>query len=651
MAARETSLKLTLKAGSFQAGMRKLTSQVAASGRMMGNAMAIPLSAGLRSAKNTLGGMGKNLVGYTKTAATLGGALSFGMLIRDGMKMNHIYRNIAFNISKLPQYSISWQQVQEIVKKTVMESGQSANELAEAFDQIFKATGDLEFSKKALEAIGTVSTASGENIMALAKAADLAARKFGILPEEIDEALTRFIEKTGVGGKSLDELTSRFALVAGEAAAAGTKGGEGISELLALLLLLDSSIGEKADPGLKMMFQTVKDGTSAMMRLRKQAGIKFDPGMSALEKIKRMLATEKGRKQAELLFTADARVVFDELAKPFDEAFKKAEELGFKRAEAVKAGLTAFDENIRKASVSTMKFKDIQNEAAKRLEEDPTMHLKKAIETISEAFADKKMIEAIKKLTKHLPKLAEQIVHIIEWIMENPLKTGAAIVGAKVGVPAATAAVSATVAAKIAAAKVAAGAVVPGAIPAVTAGATTVTGALALGAAGIVAAGGAGAAAGYTAYKLGVEPGLEKNFNALQSIDETIGEALGALKETKTIEHKRQVLEKVAVQMMAVERGPGIATKATGAMVEMFTGGEVKGAAAQWKAREEELIRAQILLKKSIEETANSMKKMSTAADGAGDNLDKMSDKTKPSTTRGTVGGLRTTPGATPTKG
>jgi len=247
------------------------------SGRAMGNALKGPMSAGLKSARGELGNMMTSLKSGLKMVATMGGALSFGMLAKDAVKMQNTYRNIAFNVNKVAGNAVNWQDIQQMIADSVRKTGRGADELSEAFMEVFEATGSLEYAKATMDTIGTTATATGHSIGALATTMQLASRKFGVGVDQADEAMARMIEKTGVGGKGIEELTNRFALVAGEAANAGMQGAQGISDLLGVMLLLDSSIGEKADPGLKMMFQkatrrptrlfvlTVKNNHSALL--------------------------------------------------------------------------------------------------------------------------------------------------------------------------------------------------------------------------------------------------------------------------------------------------------------------------------------------------------------------------------------------------
>ena len=226
------------------------------------------------------------------------------------------------------------------------------------------------------------------------------------------------------------------------------EGTEGISQMLGMLLLLDSSIGEKADPGLKMMFQTIKTGSAGFIRLKKDMGrgVEFTADMTAMDKILATLISGKGREAAELVFTADARVVYDELAKPFDEAMEKSLAAGFSKKDAMDKAMAAFRQNLDDSAVSTMKYSKIIDEKTKRIKEDPLIKLNVVMANLAEAFTQPKMIAAMNKLADKLPAFADAVANVIDYILDNPWETIAMVVAAKVGMAFAGAAVSKAVA-------------------------------------------------------------------------------------------------------------------------------------------------------------------------------------------------------------
>lgn len=633
-------------------------SMTSAAGRRMGQAIKGPMVAGLKSARSEVSGLVSGLKSGIGIAASLGGALSFAGLAKDAISMQNTYRNIAFNVNKVAGNAESWESIQEMINNSVQKTGRSADDLSEAFMTIFEATGDFTLAAKGMEIVGTTATATGHSIGALAATIQLASRKFGIGADGMEDAMTRMIEKTGVGGKGIEELSSRFALMAGEAAGAGMKGAEGMSELLGILLLLDSSIGEKADPGLKMMFQSIKSGSAQFIRLKKEmgAGIEFTADMSAMDKILATLQSGKGRVAAEQVFTADARVVYDELAKPFDDAMKKAQKLGLSKKEQMDMAVAAFRENIDAASASTMEYSEIQKEAVARLKDDPMIKMNKALALISDAFTKPKMIDAMNKLADKMPAFADAVVWALNTFLDNPWETIAVLVGGKIALAFAGAAVSGAIASGVKgmfarqAAVSAAGAGVSalaggGGAAAVGGGLmTTLGGGVAAAGAGVVAGVvGAGlvvgGSAGYLGYKYGGgEAGQQAEMEAgrrAQFAVTSAGTAVGGGSEQKMSE---AILE-LAAAKTALANNESILTSIVGDAAAQYAGVEAPTEMRARRARE-------------IEEAENKVRRalddLRTNADSAAVAMGKVGAA---DTSRGPMTPANPSPGADPKGG
>jgi len=578
MATREASLKLTLRSGSFQSQFGKVERNVAASGKRMGSALRVGISRGLGAAGRSLQNFGGKLKGHIRTAATIGGALTFGKLIKDAVTMQTQYRNIAFTIKKLPGGMMDWQDVNKLVANTAEDTAQSTQDLATSFHSLLQATGDLEFASGSLDEIGTAATGSGEKIEHVTTAAELLKRKFGLAADDMKGGLTTFIELTGSGGKSLEELTGRFAVMAGKARGAGLEGVDGLGQLLGVLKLLDDSIGEKADPGLKLMFDTLRKGSSQFKKLEKDANMKFDPDATALEKIRDLLTTVKGRAAAELVFTADARDVFDTLAKPFDLAMKEAQEKGLKRTDAVDKALEAFDKNIQGASQTTMTWKDIQKSANDKMKEDPSIQLRMAINKVEKAFQQPKMIEAIETLAKHLPAIAEKFADLFNWIMTNPWKAVGAAVGGKAALGVGGSLLTGAVAKAALGGAGAAGAGAAGA------GAAGGAGALGAGAAlPVLAAGAAGAIAGTALHKFVLDPTAKEGFASIEQAGDLMLDA-SRIASTGTHKEKLEALAAIRAKRQQVTSGRmGGMNEFFGGFASLLSGGDVKSPEAMIK--------------------------------------------------------------------
>lgn len=434
MAQRESSLRVTIKNQGYLAGMRQLVTKTSETGTKMGKALSAPMKAGFSSAVGSMKGMMDGLTGHMKTVATLGGAVSVGKFVKDAIEMQTVYRNIEHNMSKVGRHVKSWRDVQAMIQPIADRTGQDVNSMAAAFNTVFSATGDIEYAQQVLEGIGTVATSSGEEAAKYGELMQMAYRKFGVAGEEANELIARLDRQIGVGGLGIDDISAKFGVMATEAKEAGFKGADGMVKLFGLAIALDNEIGEKAAPSLKMMFELLKDGTSAATNLQKKSGIKFTADMDAIDKVRETLTSVRGRQEAELIFTGDARRVYDSLIKPFDEAVEEGKKQGLKGKALTQAGLKAFDDAMAKLGAESANYADLQAKASKRIQDDPSVAMRKALNKMTTAFQDKRMMDAIERLAKMLPGVADGFVSIMDFILRNPMLSAGGFVGAKLGI-------------------------------------------------------------------------------------------------------------------------------------------------------------------------------------------------------------------------
>jgi hypothetical protein len=309
--------------------------------------------------------------------------------------------------------------IEPIADKT----GQSIGDMAKVFDETFAATGDLEYTKGAIEAIGYASTATGKDASKYGVLMQMANEKFGVGVEEAGNLIARLDKQLGIGGAN----------IATEAEDAGFKGANGMVRLIGMMGAVDNELGEKAAPALKSLFEKLKANTAQSANLQKRGHFKFTANMDALDKIRETLKSAQGRKAAELTFTGDARRVYDSLIKPFDEGVDEAKKKGAKGKELVAAGMKKFDEAMKAMGAEGATYADLQAESNKRMAEDPALILKKAVNRMAMAFGNENMMSSIERLAKVLPGLADWFVKIVEWAMKNPMLAAGGAVAAKVG--------------------------------------------------------------------------------------------------------------------------------------------------------------------------------------------------------------------------
>lgn len=417
-----------LESGSFLGGLQNASAQVKSFGQSMQNALSRAAGAGLDKFKGSMQAAASKAQALGGMALALGGGFSVAQGIKEAIEAQSTYRNLANQINRLSDSGKNWRDVMLMIETAADSAAVDDQQLAAAFRDVYSATGDLKYSEEAIKAIAVASRATGESMAGLAQPMQLAMRKFGVSADDAQEAMARIIEKVGVGGASLEAMNMRFASMAGEASEAGMKGKEGMSALLGVLLTLDSRVGEKASWGLKTIFQYLKDNTTYAKQFQKTARIKFEADTSALEKLRKIVGSESGRKTAELVFTSDSRVVYDQLVKPFEDAYKAAKDAGKSTKEATQAGYDAYDEAMAAMTKSTAKFATLQEQSADRLKNDPAAILEKALDELRDTFKNPEMMSAITSLAKQLPPVLRGLQRLIEWTSKNPWEGATALV-------------------------------------------------------------------------------------------------------------------------------------------------------------------------------------------------------------------------------
>lgn len=426
---REVRIKVSLASGAFNAGVEDMARKSTAAAKKAGSAWKESLSAGMKASGDTMRGMFTGVIGHLKTAATLGGALTFAGMVKGSIELSDRIGEIAFNVEKATGKATDWRNLSEEIGTIAEATGRRTGELAEAFDSVFKATGDAGFAKAALEPIGKISVSTGKDVLQLAETASVLRRKFGANAQTLPEMMTRFIEKTDAGGMSMDDLGRKFALMAGEASEAGFGGAQGLSNLLGILQRLDERVGEGATPGLKKMFQVLKEGSGGLKALEKASGIKFEPNTTAFEKLEKLMEG-KGRKAIEAKLSGESRAVFDELVKPFDEAFARARASGENIKDATQEGIDGFRGALKDAGKSSLTYGQIMDKASEEVK-DPAEQLNIALDKLQKAFMQPKLIEAFGQIAEAAPAFAEGLAKILSFVVRHPMLSGATLLGGR----------------------------------------------------------------------------------------------------------------------------------------------------------------------------------------------------------------------------
>jgi|GEM_PF-5916594 hypothetical protein len=433
MATEEAKIVVNIERGAFKTALKGMEGEVASSGRRMKSSLSGAFSAGLGNVKNTIKGMFSGIGGHMKTIATFGGAIGAGVLIKDALHLQTLYRNIAYNMSKIPGQAMRWQDVQAVVNKTVEKTGAKAEDLATTFGNLSQEM-DLESAKKTLEAIATMSTATGKSMESFTDVAIRGVEKFKISTNDLPEALAQFESLTDIGGPKLEELGRKFGLLAGAASDAGFVGAEGMKSLMNMMIQADDVIGENSERAFKNIFSVLREGGSGLAGIEKKMGGKFAKGTGGKEKMEAILAKGGGaRGEFEKKLSAEGLLAFKQLVPIFDDTMKEALAAGKSRQEATTLAVKAFDDSITGANKKTRTYAQNLEAATKRLKEDPALQLQKAMNKLQEVMTSPKALASIKKLMDILPPLAEKIAALLGVVMDHPLLSGAGAVGGKLG--------------------------------------------------------------------------------------------------------------------------------------------------------------------------------------------------------------------------
>ncbi|MEA3225136.1 MAG: hypothetical protein U9Q07_04235 [Planctomycetota bacterium] len=389
------------------------------------------LNSGFMRGQKALTNMSKSMGRMIRQAGTIGAAFATGALVRDSIEIHKSFQDISFLVSKLPGQQMKVAEVQTLVTDAANRTTRTTKEMAGAFRQVYVATGDLDYAKESLDMIGRAATASGAPIEQIAQVSEMVRRKWKVTGQAAEEMMTAFIAKADKGGLSLDQLSTRLDAVAGEAAELGLDA----SALLGTISQLDSVMGAMAARGLKTFLQYIKEGATQTMRLEKAGKFTFDPNMDALDRIRTIIKSPAAHKEALTVFTETSRTAFDELRKPFVLAMEEAREGGATYQEAQKAGLEAYDKMVKQIRKTEMSATDIDRMYKRRVETDPSVKLRLALNKIRDAFAQPKMIAAITKLADSLPALAKGVADMVSFVVDNPLGAAGMGMGMRVGLP------------------------------------------------------------------------------------------------------------------------------------------------------------------------------------------------------------------------
>jgi hypothetical protein len=496
MAEREAAVKLTLDNAQFVVSIKRAGDEVDKVGARGKKSLGL-WSVGADAAKKSvmdLGGAVKRTLGL---AVTLGGAFSMGAALKTTIALQSQYARLAFRIQQSNGQMLRTADVQQIVERASAATGRTNAEMVDTFAKLRDATGDVDFAKDSLQAVGTTAMGTGASLDTLVTLTDQLHTKFGVTAAGMQDALAQVWGAAGQGGPAFDELAETMSTVGAEALAAGLKGKEGLGFVLGALVNTDDGAAglSKQVRGLRALLRGLGE-KGELQKLAAGLGIDSKKLINEKDAIARLRTIfTQGKKGADALIGSmhegeekeTLKVLFVD---PFEQALKDAQKSGLKGKAAIDKALVSFDQQIQGFGKSATKGAAIISEANAR-REDPEQKLTEALGTLNKAFAQPEIIAAINDLAKELPNLAKVVGEIVTWAAKHPLLAGGAAIGVKGGLAAGSAVAGAALKGLFASGAGAAGAGAAGAEVAAAGGAAATAGG-----AGAAAGGGAAVAAG-----------------------------------------------------------------------------------------------------------------------------------------------------------
>ena len=392
------------------------------------------LKKGAGAAKDSLVELGSSLKSTLASAATLGGALSFGAGAHAGMELVSVYKDLAFQISTGTGKAVAWQAVQQDIEAAAGRWKQSNEKVAASYRALFDETGDLDFTKKAVDAVSMAVTASGKSFESLASIAGTLNEQFGIMGDEMGGALASVLELGSKGGATVEDLGAKLGVVGASAKQMGLEGRAGLQQVLGML-----NVGDNVTGSFKKNLLAVTGLMEAFGNADKLKSIEKDLGIRLTDKsggarkdaLDKILAKTGGKEETlSKVFQGDTLKLVSNFGKTFQKTFSETE--GTAKVKTA-AALAAFHKALDAAGKTSLTAAQLEAEAKKRAAEDPARAMDDAMDKFKAAFTKPEMIASMEKLAQLLPRVASGAAKLVQMVANHPLLAGAGFIGAKAG--------------------------------------------------------------------------------------------------------------------------------------------------------------------------------------------------------------------------
>src|SRR5262245_31651640 len=222
--------------------MRKAGDEGEKAGKKGEKAMGL-FSKGIKGAQSSLKDLAGNVTKVTGLVTGLMGGFTVGSAIKGAVELDATFKRLAFRMSQATGEQVKAVDVQREAEQAAAKTGRRTAEMAEAYEDLFAATGDRDFASAMLEKIGATMQATGAEMGTLTTLADQLHTKFGVAAGEMDDVFAQVFQHAQMGGPALEEFADVAATMGAELIQAGMSGRKGLDFMLGALVKTDDEFG------------------------------------------------------------------------------------------------------------------------------------------------------------------------------------------------------------------------------------------------------------------------------------------------------------------------------------------------------------------------------------------------------------------------
>lgn len=409
---------------------------VASAGKRMGTSLGTGLKAGIQDARASLKSMLSELKGGLKTAATLGGAIGFGTLVKGAVDAEDRAARLGSTLSVMRGTMVNTTSAQELLNRVTKRTKTSFDEVGKAAN-ILAGVKDPKQFEEALVRSSQQAKRLGTDVSIVAKT------HLGLL--------TKGVVKTA---KEAEGVTQQFAILGRtilgvdpdeaidptdirEAVAFTNRANISIADTLTIL----GAVGGKTLKDLGESTETVEELANVFRQMgslgdfRKKLKIApedLNTSKSAVENMLTVLKTGGPDAFKKMLTEFGSERNKDALRQLLGDALTTKVETGTATKEEIAIRAVALEKSIEAGRKNSVDFAKIQALNAE-LAGTAASNFQDALTEVQKAFQQPEMISAINSLAKSLPALAEGFAVLVQFAIKFPLLLAIIGIGGKAG--------------------------------------------------------------------------------------------------------------------------------------------------------------------------------------------------------------------------